>query len=121
MNKLFFLIGASGSGKTTAIKELEKEAQDIFVLHFDSIGVPSFETMIKEFGSIDEWQRVKTLEWTKRVAKEYLHQKNVILDSQTRPSFIEEACEKAGVTNFSVILFDCTDEERRNRQCNQRE
>ena len=55
-HKIYFIIGASGSGKTTALKNFEKNMpKSCTLLHFDSIGVPSFEEMEKEYGTIEEW------------------------------------------------------------------
>lgn len=116
MGKLFFLIGASGSGKTTIAKILElKGLLNLQICYFDSIGIPSTQKMIEEYGSIDEWQRVKTIEWTKRLKDDYLEAKNVVLDAQARPIFIEEACRKSNVKSYEIILFDCKDEIRKQR------
>ena len=116
MNKLFFLIGASGSGKTTAVKSLEKKSMsNLQICYFDSIGVPSTEEMIKEYGSQDEWQRAKTIEWAQKIRSDYLPTKNVILDVQTRPAFIEEACKKSNIDSYKIILFDCRDNIRKKR------
>jgi adenylate kinase family enzyme len=115
MNKIYFLIGASGAGKTTALKELEKRNPPGFrFFYFDSIGVPSFEDMDKEYGSGEEWQRVKTIEWAKSLKNETGEGK-MVLDGQTRPAFIEEGCKEAGITDYSIILFDCSDDVRRER------
>lgn len=115
MNKIFFLIGASGAGKTTALKELEKRNPPSFkFFYFDSIGVPSFADMEKEYGSTDEWQRAKTKEWVQRLKNE-IGDAKIVLDGQTRPSFIEEGCKKAGITDYSITLFDCSDDVRRER------
>ncbi len=47
MNKLFFVIGASGSGKTTVINALDKAGLSEFkTVYFDSIGVPTLEEII---------------------------------------------------------------------------
>ena len=107
-HKIFFVIGASGSGKTTTLKLLEKEMPPHYQLvHFDSIGVPSFEEMEKEYGSIEEWQRVKTIEWVEKLAKEDLTRSSIIFDAQVRPYFIVRACAQYGV-GFEVILIDCS-------------
>jgi adenylate kinase family enzyme len=115
MNTLFFLIGASGAGKTTAAKKLEESKISGLSFHyFDSIGVPSVEVMVKEYGSADEWQRSKTIEWAQKV-KNDLTSTSVVLDAQTRPSFLEEACQKADIKNYAIILFDCSDTIRKDR------
>lgn len=116
MKKLFFLIGASGSGKTTVTKELEKRGIGQFkILYFDSIGVPSMEEMEREYGGPEEWQKVKTTEWVHVMKRDFLPDTHVLFDGQTRPSFIEKACHKNGIKEFEVILFDCSDDERKRR------
>jgi len=61
-HKLFFLIGASGAGKTTATKQLEKmNFPDLQFCYFDSIGVPSAQEMVIEYGGAEQWQRAKTI------------------------------------------------------------
>ncbi len=114
--KLFFLIGASGSGKTTATEELEKQGLVNFkILYFDSIGAPSIEEMEENYGGPEEWQKAKTIEWVRIIKKDFLPNAHVLFDGQTRPSFIEQACQINGITDFEVILFDCTNEERKRR------
>ncbi len=115
MNTLFFLIGASGAGKTTVAKALESNKMPgVSFRYFDSIGVPSFDEMVKEYGSTDEWQRAKTIEWVQKL-KNDLISTSVVLDAQTRPSFIEDACQKADIKNYAIILFDCSDTVRKDR------
>jgi len=121
MHKIFFVIGASGSGKTAAIKEVERmNLPDLRFFYFDSIGVPSFDDMVKEFGSGDEWQRAKTKEWVARLKKESANN-SVVLDAQTRPSFIDEACRELSIKDYEIILLDCSDEVRRKRLGNRRQ
>lgn len=113
MNKIYFVIGASGAGKTTAVKNIEKSNPDDFeYCYFDSIGVPSNEEMIKKFGSGDNWQKTNTNFWVQKMKKS---SKPAILDGQTRPSFIEEACRANNVSAYEVILFDCSNEVRKQR------
>ncbi len=116
LKKIFFLIGASGSGKTTATKELERKGLVNFtILYFDSIGVPSIEEMEAKYGGPEEWQKVKTIEWVQIIKRDFVPITHVLFDGQTRPSFIEKACHENGIKEFEVILFDCSDEERTRR------
>lgn len=114
-HKIYFVIGASGSGKTTILKCFESAIpSSCTLLHFDSIGVPPFEEMEKEYGSIEEWQRIKTLEWVKKIAEEKLSSSNIVFDAQIRPSFIKKACDLYEV-DYEVVLFDCADTVRKKR------
>lgn len=115
MNQIFFLIGASGAGKTTVAAELEKHGTNIQVCYFDSIGVPTLEEMERDYGGGEEWQRIKTIEWVRDIKDRYLSEKDVVLDAQTRPSFIQEGCKEAGIESYKIILFDCSDEVRKER------
>lgn len=115
MHMLYFVIGASGSGKTSAVRELERTRQSgLKTFFFDSIGVPSEHERIEKWGSGDGWQRAMTIEWVKRIRGELTNSK-ALLDDQTRPSFIAEACELNDVRSYKVILIDCSDEVRRVR------
>ncbi|MBA3239479.1 MAG: hypothetical protein H0T62_14210 [Parachlamydiaceae bacterium] len=70
MNKISFVIGASGSGKTTVIEALDKAGLPNFkTVYFDSIGAPSLEEMNAKYNGPEEWQRVKTAEWVKIIRK----------------------------------------------------
>lgn len=114
-HKIYFVIGASGSGKTTTLKRFEGIiTPNCTLFHFDSIGVPSFEEMKKDYGTIEEWQRIKTLEWVKKIAEENLSSSNIIFDAQIRPSFIKEACDLYEV-DYEIVLFDCSDTIRTKR------
>ncbi|HEV8053186.1 MAG TPA: AAA family ATPase [Parachlamydiaceae bacterium] len=116
MNKIFFVIGASGSGKTTVIKALDKAClPDFKTVYFDSIGVPTLEEMNAKYNGPEEWQRIVTAEWVKTIKETLISDTHVILDGQTRPIFIEAACFQNEIKTFEVILFDCSDEERGKR------
>jgi dephospho-CoA kinase len=112
---MYFVIGASGSGKTSAVRALESASQlRLKTFFFDSIGVPSEQERIERWGSGNEWQRAMTIEWVKRMRHE-LTNSNVMLDGQTRPSFIAEACEMNDVAFYKLILIHCSDDVRRAR------
>ena len=115
--KLVILTGASASGKKTISKKIAaKAAPNINCLYFDSIGVPSPEQILAEFGSGENWQRAKTFEWIKRIQEEFLSKgKLVLFDGQMRISFVSEACAAAGITNYKTILVDCDDGSRESR------
>lgn len=116
MKKLIFVTGASGTGKTTAIKALEeKGVPGVIFRYFDSIGVPSGEEMIAKYGSLEGWQKHETLNWVERIKNNYLSQAAVVLDGQIRQTFIDEACRAAGVDNYKIIVFVCDDEARDKR------
>jgi dephospho-CoA kinase len=115
MYRLIFITGASGAGKTTAAKILESQSTDFAFFYFDAIGVPSAGEMNKQYGSGEEWQRHKTVEWVKRITAECLDRSPAVLDGQVRQSFIDEACRSAALTDYRIILFDCEDSVRRQR------
>ncbi len=116
MKKLFFITGASGTGKTTAVNILEeKHINGVVFCYFDSIGVPSMEDMIAQYGNGDEWQKQETINWVKKIKTDYLSTHTVVLDGQVRPSFIDEACTAVGITEYEIIVFVCDDEARNKR------
>jgi len=54
---ILVVTGASGAGKTTAVRSLEKRAYAHVRCHyFDSLGVPSLEAMGRDFGGPEAWQ-----------------------------------------------------------------
>ena len=110
------LIGASGSGKTAIASAIEKRyGDDVRVFYFDRIGVPSVDRMIAECGSGEAWQRAKTFEWMTRLAPLCGSGHGLLLEGQSRLSFLAEAAEAAGITDYSPILVDCDDETRARR------
>jgi dephospho-CoA kinase len=116
MKKIFFVTGASGSGKTTVVKALDRVCFPEFkIIYFDSIGVPSLDEMNAKYNGPEEWQKIKTNEWVKTIKETLIDDKHVIFDGQIRPIFIQEACLKNEMRAYEVILFDCSDEERKRR------
>ena len=115
--KLVILTGASGAGKTTIVKRIAAEASPaINCLCFDTIGVPSTEQMVAEYGSGWNWQKAKTLEWMKRIQSEFLSAgKSVLFEGQMQVPHIIEACEAVGVADYEIVLIDCDDLSRESR------
>ncbi len=114
--RVYFVTGASGSGKTTILKRLgSKGMEGLKMYYFDSIGVPTPEEMNEKFGSGENWQKATTEYWVQKMKTEAIDARKLLLDGQMRVSFITDACTKYGVSNFEVILFDCSDEVRRER------
>lgn len=113
---IVILVGASGSGKTTIAKAIaERFPEAVEVLFFDSIGVPSAETMVIEFGSLEGWQRAKTFEWMHRLVSLSESGRNVILEGQMRLAFLSEGASAAGLLSYIPILVDCNDATRTRR------
>jgi adenylate kinase family enzyme len=104
-NVLFiFIIGASGSGKTTVLKALEQQLPNsmVSINYFDDIGVPAFEKMVTDYGSPEKWQEAMTHEWIKKLTcmtgKHY-----IFLEGSFNPEFAISYLEKQGINNH--VLF----------------
>ncbi len=107
---LVVLTGASGSGKTTIARRVEAEAGGKCEVHFfDSVGVPTPEQMIAEFGSGEAWQRATTFAWMERIAAILLGGRSVLLEGQIRIAFLQEALHALSIRLSAVILVDCDD------------
>lgn len=115
MHTLFFVIGASGAGKTTTVEAVAKRRSDIMFHHFDAIGGPSPELTKEAYASGEEWQRQMTFAWVRHIKTAALEEIPVVLDGQTRQSYIIDACAAAGVTRYKIILFHCRQAERERR------
>jgi dephospho-CoA kinase len=111
---LIMLTGASGAGKTAIAAAIAKNFPEIAVHHFDSIGVPSTEEMIADYGSQEGWQRAKTFEWLERL-KSDRSSRNALFEGQVRIAFFAEAAAAAGLQRFKIILVDCDDDTRTKR------
>jgi len=110
---IIFITGASGVGKTSLLNNLKekysyKKAWEF--LKFDSIGVPSNEEMIQEYGSGENWQREKTFEWIQKMVCGFPDKKLIILDGQVNLQFIKAGFERQNFSNYRIILIDCTQE-----------
>ena len=99
-------------GKTSAMKALGKRRPDIILRHFDPIDAAPVKAMVNKNFSGEQWQRQMTMAWVKRIKAESLDHAPVILDGQTRQSFIEEACRLEGLYDYKIVLFHCEDDVR---------
>jgi hypothetical protein len=110
------LIGASGSGKTTIAHAIQQRyADDIEVFYFDRIGVPPAQQMIAEYGSCEEWQRAKTVQWIAKLAQLGETGRRILFEGQTRLSFLAEGAAAARGFVYLPILVDCDDATRSQR------
>lgn len=106
-SRIVVVTGASGAGKTTAVKALAaRNLHGVVCAFFDSIGVPSPEEMPAD------WQEKTTTEWIRRLALEPATV--AVLDGQTTPTFALRAFAEIGVRG-SVVLLDCAREVRKAR------
>lgn len=114
---ILFISGVSGAGKTTLLKKIcsQVPSASTACLHFDSIGVPSVEVMINQYGGPSEWQRAMTERWVDKLLSEYKDKKLIFLEGQVNLMFFEEACKKHNFTNYKTILIHCDDAIRHER------
>jgi RNase adaptor protein for sRNA GlmZ degradation len=118
---LIVLTGASGAGKTTIAKAFARRHPTLAqVQFFDSIPVPSLDEMTAQYGSPDEWQRVKTIDWFYRLAVELRSNPNILFDGQTRSEFVRQGQKQAHIDDVRIVLVDCDDSTRRDRLTNDR-
>ncbi len=121
MKKIIFITGASGVGKTSLLDELKKKYNHLNCefLHFDSIGVPSVEDMVKEYGSPSAWQEARTLKWVHDLVNCH-DAERIFFDGQVNLKFIQDAFSRYGFTNYQIVLIDCSEEEMASRLIHQR-
>ena len=113
---LTVLTGASGAGKTTICRAFHERYPKLAEIHFfDSIGVPSATRMIADYGSGEDWQRIKTIEWLEHLAGRLLLHPKILLEGQMRISFIREGQRHARLDDLQIVLLDCDDQTRARR------
>jgi len=110
---ILVVTGASGAGKTAAVEALHARAlPGVRCFHFDSIGVPTLETMEREHGGPERWQAQATHRWLARLAGLGDSVQVAILDAQTRPSTVIAAPGAGTAWRARVVLLDCAPEVR---------
>jgi len=123
---IFFVTGASGTGKTTLIGNLKnkfKKNPNWTFLYFDTIGVPSPEEMVREFGSGENWQKETTFKWIEKMLLEYQKTEFIVFEGQVNLKFIKDGFEKNNFSDYEIILVDCNEKimEKRLNKRNQPE
>jgi hypothetical protein len=110
---LLIVFGASGVGKTTAVRRLEsRQLPGVRCYYFDSIGVPSEGVMARDFGGPEAWQEGATRRWLARLAGELAPGEVGVLEGQTRPSFINAAAAAHPELVMAVVMYDSSSEVR---------
>ena len=110
---IVFITGASGVGKTTLLENLRAKygvSEKWEFLKFDSVGVPSGEEMIRDFGSGENWQRQTTFEWIDKMVNRYPDKELIIMDGQVNLDFIISGFENRKFRNYQIVLIDCSQE-----------
>ncbi|MEO8963749.1 MAG: GNAT family N-acetyltransferase [Gammaproteobacteria bacterium] len=102
MNTLYFIAGASGSGKTAIMSDLEKKLGNaISVYDFDDIGVPD--------GADKKWRQETTERWLEKLLKE---KKDACLLGQMVLGEILACPSAAKIDKINFCLLDVSDIER---------
>lgn len=102
MATIYFIAGASGSGKTTIIPHLKKIlAKDVAVYDFDDIGVPD--------GADKKWRQESTEKWLKKLLSE---DKDACLLGQIVLGEILACPSAKQIDKINFCLLDVEDFER---------
>lgn len=116
MKKLIFILGASGSGKTSNVKNIESKNQDEYhFAYFDQLGVPPEKEVVEKHGGWEKWGLQRLNDLVKKIKGDYIENRVTIFDVQNKPENIENVCKEFGISNYAIILLDCSNEERKNR------
>ena len=105
--------GASGAGKTATVQALEARGlSGVRCFYFDSIGVPTADTMERDHGGAEQWQMTATNGWLARLARLSEGLRVAVLDAQTRPSTVFAAPGAGATGRRHVVLLECSSEVR---------
>ena len=111
---ILVVTGASGAGKTASVRALESlSLPGVRCFYFDSVGVPGTEEMERVYGGGEGWQAAMTAQWMRRLVTE--EAEVAVLDGQTRPTVVRAAISAVGAPWSSIVLLDCSPEERGRR------
>jgi hypothetical protein len=113
---LIVVTGASGTGKTTLVRALERaNLTGVACYYFDTIGVPSPEEMEARFGGGASWQLWALDQWIARIAGNTDGVAVAVLDARVAPKAVLDAARRHGLPNANVLLIDCDYDERNAR------
>lgn len=101
---IYFIFGASGSGKTACISDLKSKLPEFDIFDFDDIGVPP--------NADKKWRQESTEKWIKKILK---NEKPSILLGQMVLGEILASPSSKNLKNINAILLDCDDVTRINR------
>lgn len=106
---ILFLSGASGVGKTSVLDCLKRRhtSPNWVFLHYDSVGVPPVDEMIRQAGSPEHWQEITTHRWIEKIITDYRDKHIVIIEGQSNLDFVEAACRRFNIKRFIIVLLDC--------------
>ncbi len=110
--KIYFITWASWVGKTTLISNLKEKYwnnQNWEFLHFDSIWVPSFEKMVEDYWSWENWQKEMTYKWIDKILNEYKNKEVIIFEWQVNLQFIKDWFSKHDFKGYKIILVNCNE------------
>jgi hypothetical protein len=111
---ILVVTGASGAGKTASVRALESlSLPGVRCFYFDSVGVPGTEEMERAYGGGEGWQAAMTAQWMRRLVTE--ETEVAVLDGQTRPSIVRAAIAAVAAPWSTIVLLDCSPEERGRR------
>jgi len=100
---IYFIIGASGSGKTACMEPLKKLLTQFTIHDFDEIGLPD--------NADKKWRQEATEKWIKKLTQN-VESKNYCLLGQMVPGEILSIPSAGKLKNIHIILLDCRDEIR---------
>lgn len=108
---IFFITGASGTGKTTLVSNIKNKYQNKnwAFLHFDSIGIPTSRDMIKQFGSVENWQKQTIFTWIEKMLTDYQNKQIIIFEGQVNLEFIKLGFSQHNFSTYEIILIDCNE------------
>lgn len=105
---ILVVTGVSGVGKTAAVEALERRANPrVRCFYFDRIGVPALDVMTRDYGGPEGWQADATRRWIERLARERTADAVLVLDGQTRPTFVRAALVGHENVRARIVLVEC--------------